>query len=64
MGLVAGALTVATALFAFVNGCGDADAPGTGGSEGNSATSVALPQVPPIDRAAPTDFQTASFALG
>ncbi len=61
MGLFAGALAVVAALFAFMSGCGESDALGTGGSGEGDSTSVALP---PIDLAAPSHFRTASFALG
>lgn len=69
VGSIAVAVVLAAALFALVSGCGQADLPAgggavAGGTEGSSTTSTVLPQVPPIDLLAPTEFETASFALG
>lgn len=63
-GILAGAVVLAAALFTFVNGCGTAGTAGGGRAEAGSTTSIVRPELPPIDLLAPSQFQTASFALG
>lgn len=59
--------TVAAILFAaagvLAGGCGENGSPGVA-AEGGSSMTTALPALPQIDLAAPTSFETASFALG
>ncbi|MCE5255072.1 MAG: hypothetical protein LLG45_12865 [Actinomycetia bacterium] len=63
-GFMAGAVGLVLALSAFAAGCGDAGASGEGSSDPGTEAGARLPKLPPIDLLAPTDFETASFALG
>ena len=62
-GLATAVIALAVAASIFAGGCGEAGTPGTSAEGGQTMTS-AVPQLPPIDLAAPTSFETASFALG
>lgn len=45
-------------------GCGDGETTKTDAVPGGSTMTSVMTERPPIDLLAPTDFQTASFALG
>jgi len=63
-GFAAGVLGLALALGGLAGGCADSKTSPPGSDDVGSGSGTTLPELPPIDLSAPSDFATASFALG